>query len=89
MGIKKIKALMFLLLSVFFTQFGFSQAKYDDMTAREKISYNTEQLSKCNKCEIFYFGRAQAKEELKDYRGAIEDYRKANGDSTLFSPYDL
>lgn len=78
MEIKKSKFLMFLLLSVFFAQFCFAQSKYDAMTAREKIVFNTQRISECENCFYQYFERAQAKEDVQDYSGALADYRKVN-----------
>jgi tetratricopeptide (TPR) repeat protein len=84
-ALKTIKSYNLLVLTILYSQCIFSQSTYSSMTAREKLNYNTEQLKNCENCEIFYFGRAEAKKELGDYRGAIEDYKKANGESTLFS----
>lgn len=83
---------MILLLSVFFSQFGFSQSKYDAMTAREKIVFNTQRISECEKCFYQYFERASAKEEIEDYSGALNDYQKVNyllGDGSTYASFQI
>ena len=80
-----------LLLSVFLSQSVFSQSShsnYSNMTPKEKILFNTQRISGCENCFYNYFERAQAKEDIEDYSGALADYRKVNsffGDESTYA----
>lgn len=76
MGVFRIKVYQILVLCVCISQSLFCQSKNTNFTPQERIKGFTEMIAKCNKCDVEYSGRGLAKEELGDYRGAIDDYRK-------------
>lgn len=88
MGPIRIQCYKILVLTILYSQCVFSQSTYSSMSAREKINQTTEFLKNCESCETWYYARANAKEELEDFSGALEDYRKVNsllGGSTFAS----
>jgi tetratricopeptide (TPR) repeat protein len=83
-----IKAYSLFILTILYSQCVFSQSTYSSMSPREQIKQTTELLKDCKSCETFYYARAIAKEEIEDFYGALEDYRKVNsllGGSTIAS----
>lgn len=76
MGVIRVKGYKILVLSMCISQSLFCQSKNAKVSPQEKISTFTKMLEKCNKCDVEYSGRGLAKEELGDYAGAVDDYRK-------------
>ncbi|MEY2703861.1 MAG: hypothetical protein RLY43_2500 [Bacteroidota bacterium] len=86
----KITGFKLLVLSILFCQVVFYQSIKTDSIIEQRISELTKTLAKCVKCDEIYAERAQAKLEVLDYLGAIEDCSQAikinlsNADAYLY-----